>query len=244
MKSRRAAFMALAAFMFGLSAAIVPSKADDPIRLPSPRPAHAPKATAPNATATKTTKTSTVAIPKPPAGGYKGGRVIILRGLHNIWSRGMDALAKKFEAQGVPVILANHSHWQFIANQAIADYKADKNVAPIIIIGHSLGGDAALVMSNWMAHNNVPVRFVAVFDAVSQGHPVEPGVAEVLNFYKPKGYGQEVVGTARYKGKIINVDLTKEKDVDHLNIDEDQQLQDQVLAESLAILKGQKTASR
>ena len=29
--------------------------------------------------------------------------------------------------------------------------------APIIIIGHSLGGDAALVMSNWMVHNGVPV---------------------------------------------------------------------------------------
>ena len=133
----------------------------------------------------------------------------------------MDALAKKLEAQGVTVTLANHSHWQNIANEAIADYKTDKNVAPIIIIGHSLGGDAALVMSNWMVHNGVPVRFVVVFDAVSQTHPVEPGIAEVLNFYKPKGYGQEVVGSTRFNGKIINVDLTTRKDVDHLNIDED-----------------------
>lgn len=243
MKMRRAAMMALAAFVLGLAAATVPASAESPIPVPSPRPAYAPKATAKAATNPAKPATS-VAIPKPPAGGYKNGRVIILRGLHNVWSRGMDALAKKFEAQGVTVTLANHSHWQRLANEAIEDYKKDKNVAPIIIIGHSLGGDAALVMSNWIVHNGVPVRFVVVFDAVAQTHPVEPGVAEVLNFYKPKGYGQEVTGSKRYKGEIINIDLTQRKDVDHLNIDEDEELQDDVLARSLAILQGQKTASR
>ncbi|MCB1489124.1 MAG: hypothetical protein KDJ88_16920, partial [Bauldia sp.] len=97
---------------------------------------------------------------------------------------------------------------------------------------------------NWMVHNGVPVRLVVVFDAVSQTHPLDAGIAEVLNFYKPKGYGQEVTGNSRFNGKIVNVDLTQRKDVDHLNIDEDQQLQDEVLALSLNILKDPKTASR
>ncbi|MCB1487791.1 MAG: hypothetical protein KDJ88_10075, partial [Bauldia sp.] len=148
MRLRRAAFLALAAFILGLMAAVVPSSASDPIRLPTPRPAYTPKAAATPASTANETKTTTVpnipvTIPKPPPGGYKNGTVIILRGLHNVWSRGMDALAKKFEKQGVKVTLANHSHWQFLANDVIADYKKDKNAAPIIIIGHSLGGDAA-----------------------------------------------------------------------------------------------------
>ena len=54
MKSRRAAFVALAAFVLGLSAATAPSSADDPVRVPSPRPAYAPKATAKAATKTAT----------------------------------------------------------------------------------------------------------------------------------------------------------------------------------------------
>ncbi len=244
MRPRRAALLALAAFAVGLSAAAAPSRADDAVRGPAPRPAAAPEATAKSTTAKPATATAAVTLPKPPAGGYTRGRVIILRGLYNIWSRGMDTLAKKFEAQGVKVILDNHARWQKISNDAIADYKTNKNITPIIIIGHSLGGDAALVMSNWMVQNGVPVRLIVVFDAVAQTHPVEHGIQEVLNFYKPHGYGQEVVGSPRFDGTITNVDMTDRHDLDHLNIDKDEQLQDEVLAKSLEILKAQQTASR
>ena len=235
MKAGRAAAVTLAAFIFGLVATALHASAQETVPLPSPRPAY---------TAPKTAIGSTD-MPKPPAGGYNHGTVVILRGLHNIWSRGMDALAKKFEAQGVEVTLSNHAFWRDIANDIIAEYKKDpKKTTPIIIIGHSLGGDAALVMSNWMVHNGVPVRFIVVFDAVAQTHPVEGGVEEVLNFYKPKGYGQEVNGSKRFKGTITNIDLTKRRDLDHLNIDKDEDLQDQVLAKTLTILKDTQTASR
>lgn len=241
MKSRRAAVLALAAFVLGLGSATVSSSAEETIPLPSPRPAHAPKASATVASAKAVPAKATAAdLPKAPAGGYAHGRVIILRGLANIWSRGMDTLAEKFEAQGVEVTLENHSKWRQLANEAIADYKKDKNIAPIIIIGHSLGGDAALVMSNWMVQNGVPVRLIVVFDAVSKTHPVLPGVQEVINFYKPaagiRSYGQKVEASARYNGTIINVDLSERKEIDHLNIDKEEQLQDEALAKSLAIL--------
>ena len=103
---------------------------------------------------------------------------------------------------------------------------------PVILIGHSLGGDASIVMSNWLAQNGVPVRFVVIFDAVAQTHPIIGGVQEVLNFYKPKGYGQEVKAAPSFNGVISNVDLTDRKDIDHLNIDEDPVLQAEVTAES------------
>lgn len=229
MKSRRAAFAALVAFVFGIGMSFLPAHAQDPIRLPEPRPAHAPKATT-------VTKTSAV-VPKPPSGGYTKGRVIVLRGLHNVWSRGMDALAKNLEAEGVNVTLENHARWRRLADEAIADYKKDKNTAPIIIIGHSLGGDAALVMSNWIVHNGVPVRLIVAFDPVAQTHPVRGGVQEVINYYRPRGYGQKVTGTARFNGKIANVDLTDREDMNHLNIDKHEGLQAEVLAKTLTVLQ-------
>lgn len=229
MTSRRAILLAVAAFALGSAAQFAQSRAEDG---PS-----APKA------AVKTASVPVV-LPKPPPGGYKDGRVIILRGLYNIWSRGMDELAKKFEAQGVPVILDNHARWQMIANKTIADYKQNKDVAPIIIIGHSLGGDAALVMSNWMVQNGVPIRLVVVFDSVAQTHPLEGGIQEVINFYKPHGYGQVVTGGKRFNGKITNVDMTDRPDVDHFNIDKDETLQNEVLVKALTILKDTQTASR
>lgn len=240
MTSRRAVMLALAGFVLGLAASLAPSIAEDQLPLPTPRPSYAPK----GSDKIVTTAKLSVDLPTPPPGGYKRGRVIILRGLANIWSRGMDELARKFEAQGVSVILENHSVWHKLADDAITDYRKDKNVAPIIIIGHSLGGDAALVMSNWMVQNKVPVRLIVVFDAVADTHPLEGGIQEVINFYKPHGYGQEVTGSKRFTGTITNVDMTERKDIDHLNIDKDQKLQDEVLAKTLTILKETQTASR
>ena len=236
MTNRPAVLVTVSLLIAGLVALAWPASAQDSVVLPKPRPAHAPTATQAKA-ATKANAKSDIQIPDPPPGGYKGGTVVIMRGLHNIWSRGMDELAKKFEAQGVEVILDNHARWQRIANQIIADAKAGKDVHPIIIIGHSLGGDAALVMSNWLVHNGVSVDFVVVYDAVAQTHPVDYGVKEVINFYKPKGYGQEVTGSARFNGKITNIDMTERRDLQHLNIDKDQGLQDQTLVRSLEILK-------
>jgi pimeloyl-ACP methyl ester carboxylesterase len=241
MTSRRAVLLALAGFIVEPAATLVRSRAEDKPPLPAPRPPYAPKGQEEVVTGVK----MSVTVPTPPPGGYKRGRIIILRGLQNIWSRGMDQLAKKFEAQGVKsVILDNHVRWQKIANDAIADYKKNKDITPIIIIGHSLGGDAALVMSNWMVQNGVPVRLIVVFDAVADTHPLEGGIQEVINFYKPHGYGREVIGNKRFTGTITNVDLTERKDIGHLNIDENQTLQDEVLAKSLTILKETQMASR
>ena len=173
------------------------------------------------------------------AGEFTHGRVIILRGLANVFSRGMDKLAKDMKALGIPVLLSNHSRWQMIAADLIKDYKANpKETAPIIFVGHSLGGDASIVMANWLAQNGVPVRFIVIFDAVTQTHPVIGGVQEVLNFYKPKGYGQEVLAAPSFRGEIRNVDLTDRKDINHTNIDEDPVLQAEVTADVVKYLTG------
>ena len=171
------------------------------------------------------------------AGDFTHGRVIVLRGLANVFSRGMDKLAKDLKALGIPVTLSNHSRWQTISAKLIEEYRANpKEVAPIILIGHSLGGDASIVMSNWLAQNGVPVRFVVIFDAVAQTHPIIGGVQEVLNFYKPKGYGQEVKPAPSFRGEIRNVDLTDRKDINHVNIDEDPVLQAEVTADVVKYL--------
>ena len=137
----------------------------------------------------------------------------------------------------MPVLLSNHSRWQTISAKLIAEYKANpKEVLPVILIGHSLGGDASIVMSNWLAQNGIPVRFVVIFDAVAQTHPIIGGVQEVLNFYKPKGYGQEVKAAPSFTGVIRNVDLTERKDINHVNIDEDPVLQAEVTADVVKYL--------
>jgi pimeloyl-ACP methyl ester carboxylesterase len=165
-----------------------------------------------------------------------GGRVIVLRGLANIWSRGMDRLAEQFEAAGVEVTLANHAKWNQIAADLIKQYKTEKNVAPIILVGHSLGADASLVMSNFLGLNNVPVRLVIAFDGVAETHPVIGTIQEVINYYKPSGYGRKVSPAKSFKGNLVNVDLTTKADINHLTIDKNPELQQETFVKVLETL--------
>ncbi len=238
MPSRCAFLSALAAFVIGI--ALLPSLASAEIQVPNPVPrpqkAPNPQAVLP---VPKAAVTNAKVVPAdiPGAGSYPNGRVIVLRGLANIFSRGMDQIAKDLKDRGANVTLSNHSRWQSISAKLIADYRADPNkTGPIILIGHSLGGDASIVMANWLVQNRVPVRLVVVFDAVAQVHPVNGGVESVTNFYKPKGYGQEIKPGSNFRGVLNNIDLTDRTDIDHLNIDKDPVIQQEVIAEVMKIL--------
>ncbi len=226
---------AVAAMLINVAAQPGTAAAQSQVPNPIPRPHKPPGASAllPAPTASVATAGGIV------TGKYAHGRVIILRGLYNVFSRGMDQLAKDLEGLGVPVLVQNHSRWQVISAKVIEEYRANSDrVVPLVIIGHSLGGDATIVMSNWLALNGVPVRLAVILDAVAQGHPIIGGVQEVINYYKPKGYGQKIDAAPSFKGVINNVDLTTRKDVNHLNIDEDAVLQQEVLAKVMGIVGG------
>ncbi len=108
MTSGRALIAALAAFVIGVAllpglAAAQTQPASAQVPTPTIRPQKAPN---PNAalpvppaatTAAKSGSGQPVAV---AAGTYTHGRVIVLRGLYNIFSRGMDKIAK---AMGCPV---------------------------------------------------------------------------------------------------------------------------------------------
>ncbi|MCP4305805.1 MAG: lipase, partial [bacterium] len=88
---------------------------------------------------------------------------------------------------------------------------------------------------NYLGRAGVPVRLVVVFDAVNAGRPVGPGIAEVVNFYKPNGHGRIIGKSAEFTGKLVNVDLSDKKEIGHLNIDKMSDLHDEVVAMVLGI---------
>jgi hypothetical protein len=225
MKSRFARGLVLALLAVGMSGIAASSAGAEATKKPVPKPGLSPAVVtaAPSAA--------------PQVKQYAYGRIIVLRGLANVFSRGMDKITEEMKARGLPVAVYNHQAWNGLAADMIAEYKTNKSFLPIIIIGHSLGADAAVVMANWLGRNGVPVRLVVCFDGVAKKDPVINTIAEVLNYYKPRGFGQEVTGSANFTGTITNIDLTKREDIDHLNIDKDPVLHDEVITKVLEIMK-------
>ena len=167
--------------------------------------------------------------------------VYLLRGLMNVFSLGMDELAAKIRAEGIVATVHNHAEYEALADEAARNYKAGEE-GPIVIIGHSLGADAAVFMANRLGALGVPVKLVVPFDPVN---PTTAGanIARVVNLYISNGVGRSVARGPGFRGVLENIDLKARVDLGHMSIDKSSQLQQQVLGYVLeAVRSGHRIA--
>jgi hypothetical protein len=158
--------------------------------------------------------------------------VYLLRGLMNIFSLGMDTLAEKIQRHGIYATVHNHTEWETLAEQAAAAYRAGKE-GPIIIVGHSLGADAVMQMSAYLGRKGVPVALAVPFDARGS-YATSSNVGRLLNLTHA-GYGYMSRG-AGFHGSLSNMDVSRDRNIDHLNIDKSARLHTQVLAAILEVV--------
>ena len=128
--------------------------------------------------------------------------VYVLNGLFNI-SPGLEELAGKIRRNGIPTTVDSHSRWRALAAEAIAQYRSGR-LRSIAIIGHSMGGAAALDMAAELGRTGIPVDLVAAIDPF-QPPTVPANVRRTVNFYVPGGIGSAVHGAADSRGAIQNL---------------------------------------
>jgi len=168
-----------------------------------------------------------------PGMAQSRAHVYLLRGLMNIFSLGMDTLAEKIQHRGIYATVHNYSEWQSLADHAAAAYHAGTE-GPIIIIGHSLGADAVMTMTQALNRDGIPVALVIPFDGT--GSYVTPkNVACVLNLTQ-RNYAYMRSG-AGFHGKLTNVNVSGDSGIDHFTIDKSPRLQTQALNSVLQTAK-------
>jgi hypothetical protein len=145
-------------------------------------------------------------------------QVYLLRGFLNIFSLGMDDLAAKLQSVGISATVANHASWQSIAEDIAANYKAGRR-DPIVLIGHSLGADAVMMMGTYLGQMGVPVSLIVRFDGTGP-HAASANVARVLNFYKSESVITRGPG---FHGELTNY-YVSDTGVTHMNIDDNSRL--------------------
>jgi hypothetical protein len=145
-------------------------------------------------------------------------QVYLLRGFLNIFSLGMDDLAAKLQSVGISATVANHASWQSIAEDIAANYKAGRR-DPIVLIGHSLGADAVMMMGTYLGQMGVPVSLIVPFDGTGP-HAASANVARVLNFYKSESVITRGPG---FHGELTNY-YVSDTGVTHMNIDDNSRL--------------------
>ncbi len=164
------------------------------------------------------------------------GSIYLMRGLANIFSLGLDDLNEKLHARGVNSFVLNYSSWPQIAADIVARYKSDKNALPVVVMGHSFGADATLLLSAELAKHNIPVALVVEFDVVSNV-PVPNNIKHLINFYESAGNGRKLEAPPGFNGRLDNIDLSKtDSAIGHLNIEKNASLHAKAIAATLAVL--------
>lgn len=166
------------------------------------------------------------------------GEVYLLRGLANVFSQGMDVIGERLQRRGVNARVYNHSAWRTLADDVLARSKRFRGVSyPIIIMGHSLGGNATMQMAKYLGDNGIKVSYAVSFDPTITTF-VGPNVGEVINYYLPNSDHTNVVKeSSGFKGSLRNVDVTVMPGVTHLNVEKNDQLQTGVIRTTMKLAR-------
>jgi hypothetical protein len=171
-----------------------------------------------------------------PASGPSTAHVYLLRGVLNIFSLGLDDIAAKLRAQGVPVTVANFASWSSLADEAAARYRSGK-LKTIILIGHSSGATALPDMVAKLDQLGVPVELAIGLDSVFRTS-LKGRVGRYINFYIANGAGTPVEKTMEFQGQLENVNVQDVPGVGHMSIEKNQIMQQKVISEIDSVVLG------
>lgn len=161
--------------------------------------------------------------------------VILLRGLFNVFSLGMDDLGRKLEARRFTVKVRGHGSWPNLADDIIQRRRAGDAPARLVLIGHSLGANDIISMAAMLAQAGVGVDLLIPVDATAPP-PIPGNVRRVVNFFQSSnGFGSVVVAGPYFRGTLVNADAAGNRrdlasnDLGHTTIDKSARIHDEIV---------------
>lgn len=157
----------------------------------------------------------------------------------------METLAQRADAElGLPATALTDPEWRRLANYIAAEYAAGQATGPLILAGHSLGGDDQVRVAKLLNTRGVSVDLLVLIDP-NAPPAIPPNVKRCVVIFKsrlsldavPIFRGVSARASAPDRTALTNVDLRtahvgfKTNAIDHFNISQNPGVQDMVLAE-------------
>jgi pimeloyl-ACP methyl ester carboxylesterase len=166
------------------------------------------------------------------------GRAYLFRGVAGlIYSTGMDRLADRINHAGLPASVDTYLVWRGVAAEAIREYR--RNPFPIILIGHSMGGDAAVAFAETLHNADIPVSLLVTYDPTRIADAVPPNVERYINIYQSWNVmgGGDVVGGRGFHGHYASINLADHGEIIHINIEKADRIQEQLVAKIVQLTR-------
>ena len=173
------------------------------------------------------------------------GHVYCILGWLGIWSRGMDVIAQRVDAElGVEATSLANQEWTKLASFVEKEHDAGRWSGPLILVGHSIGADDQVRVAKRLNAAHIPVDLLLLID------PTEPptiplNVRHCVNLFKsqpvvdyvPVFRGVKVRAADPAQTVVENIDLRlarvgfDTRVINHFNIAKIEGVQDLALAE-------------
>ncbi len=166
----------------------------------------------------------------PPVAIQPQPRVYLFRGaLGPIFSRGMDRLTKRLQDAGIRADVYEFTICRLIADQAIRDFR--ETAAPIVLIGHSMGGLCALTFAGILQSENIQVSLVVTIDPAHASPKVPLNVERFINIFLSDSVlgGGDVVAEPGYQGHYASFDMKQHEEISHINIEKQDFIHEQLV---------------
>jgi hypothetical protein len=183
-----------------------------------------------------TASTESLISPPPPSTVQPRPRAYLFRGaLGPFFSRGIDHLAERLEDAGITSNVYEFTICRLIADQAIQEYR--ENPAPIILIGHSMGGFCAVKFAEILEAEGIRANLVVAIDPAHVTPDVPLNVDRFINIFLSKDVlgGGDVKPKPGYRGHYASFDLSQRGEVSHINIEKMDTVQEQLVAKVLQL---------
>lgn len=170
-----------------------------------------------------------------PARSADSPNVYFFRGFLNIWSTGFDQMAEELRARGIKVRVLGHTSTGTARREILAGGTSRRpGTRPLVLVGHSLGGNAAMALAKSLTGENVSVNLVMTLDPTRSG-PLSTNVRRYVNYNfsgSPLRAGVGVPASVTRRVTNINVRnhaATADEQFGHFSMTTNRKLMDEII---------------
>lgn len=173
------------------------------------------------------------------------GNVILVRGLMDIFSLGLNDMTDDLEAQGVNAHVCSGPRWGSVSDEIKLEHREGKLKGPLCIVGHSYGADDAVRLARSLGDDGIKVDMLALIDPTTPPK-IPANVAHCFNLYKSNSLTDWIpvlrgipVEAESPDTELVNFDI-RDHNADgrydwnnHFNIEEDKDVQQTIIEQVL-----------
>lgn len=171
----------------------------------------------------------------PPAAAPKPRAYLFRGAMGPIFSLGIDRLTQRLEDAGITANVYEFTICRFIADKAIEEYRA--NPAPIVLIGHSMGGYCSIKFAEMLQAEGIRVDLIVAIDPAHVTPDVPLNVDRFINIFLSKDVlgGGDVKPMPGYKGHYASFDMALRDELSHVTIEKSDTIQQQLVTKVLQL---------